>query len=687
MPPPPAIGSVRPPAKTTGDEPTPAEAQATSSGEGAELGDESATARFPSLNAEIAEDDGPSEDVGSRSLPIAVPRPMVPPPPSVGSASSSSGLRAPSLGPPTAAGSAADSAGSWPKTDGWDLDDDAGSGSVPTGAGAPKAMPRPKPTAPKPTSVPRVGALPKVMPAPKTTPTPKATRAVDATASAGASSDAGPLFGAAQSPAGSPSLGAGPLFGEARSPGAAQSLDGSSSLGAAHSPDGSSLDVAYLLDGSPSLGTAPSSHPEPAWDTPLLDAAPSLDGEASPDGVPMLDSASLLGAAIALETTPEEPNQDAAPSVPRLPLPGMMRDGPAPRAADFRANPRPPRTQTPGAMAPLRGMMPPKLRDDEEPRLKPGDTAAFVAQVAVELMEEVDRSRAAAREPIASEPAVDLLARDEHEDAVPLVAPRAAVAASTAPKAVAAAVAYGSERDAQAKRRGMILGVVGVAAAIGLVVWLSMGKDDEPAPQTAAATVAVEPTPPTPAADDGKVIAEVVPPAPSPLVAVVEDEAGSTGEPAAAETGATSDDEPAMAASTGPQEEPAPVDAATEPAASSSSRKPSSSKSKSSSKPTAQDEPKPKAEPKPDDGAPSAQKLLKQARTAYNAGKGSTAYSLASKSNRMEPTGDAAEVMALAACQMNDVDKAKSALRNVTLFRRSSVRSTCKTKHNVKIPL
>ena len=141
--------------------------------------------------------------------------------------------------------------------------------------------------------------------------------------------------------------------------------------------------------------------------------------------------------------------------------------------------------------------------------------------------------------------------------------------------------------------------------------------------------------------------------------------------------------------SAAPEEGGEPVDATSEPGGS-STRKSSGKRSGGSSKKPAGDggsaKPEPTSTAKPEE-APTAAKLLKQARSAYNAGKGSTAYSLASKSNRMEPSGAAAEVMALAACQMKDADKAKAALRTVPLFTRTSVRNTCKNKHGVKLGL
>jgi hypothetical protein len=60
---------------------------------------------------------------------------------------------------------------------------------------------------------------------------------------------------------------------------------------------------------------------------------------------------------------------------------------------------------------------------------------------------------------------------------------------------------------------------------------------------------------------------------------------------------------------------------------------------------------------------------------------------LASRSQRLAPTADAAELMALAACQTQRPDAALAALRLVPLLRRSSVRATCKQQHGVRLKL
>jgi hypothetical protein len=345
-------------------------------------------------------------------------------------------------------------------------------------------------------------------------------------------------------------------------------------------------------------------------------------------------------------------------------------------------------------MPPPKGMVPPKLGSEEEPRLRPGDTRSFVAQVAEELVEEVERHRA-------EQAAAAAAAEPEPQKAA--VAPAATSAPTTQtnprPLELSFIPVPGSSQATptnEPKRRGKLLGVaaIGVAAVIGLVVWINAGGKEETPTRTAAATVTPAPEAPKPEGD-----AAAEPPAPSP--APVADDVKAAGEPVAPEP--VPEPVPAVDASTGAPEaaasegdagegsaalpdEPEPVEAASDPEGS-STRKSSGKRSGGSSKKPAGDggaKPEPAPASKPEE-APTAAKLLKQARAAYQAGRGASAYSLASKSNRMEPSGAAAEVMALAACQMKDADKAKAALRTVPLFSRTSVRNTCKTKHGVKL--
>lgn len=782
MPPPPAIGSARP---LQGEPGTGAAAGERPRGSAADPGasvakestpDESATQRWTALGVDIAEDDGPADDVGSRSLPIGARPPSAPSPPEVspleGASTSSTSLKVPSLGPPAAVGAASESAGSWPRTDGWDLDEpdsmdasasvpsvpkpaastvpsvprlggtkEPGSvpsvpklGSVPTipklGAAATKDAGGSVPSVPKLGSVPSIpkpGGPSKVGPLPK----PGAAREVGSVPSM-------PKLGAATKPAPLPRSGGGPrpataarhrraaeaeedvkpLFGTALTDdGSLAAGLGAGTKGAAEAGAEPPLDAWASFSPSSTNAAAIDALAPPSSDSPL-DALPSFDagppGDGAPqDGFPSLDSSMLVGATLEplgdFEPTPVQAglapvaiddDDDPAPSIPRLPIPGMLRDGFAP-AADFRATPRTPRSpQPPPAMATPRGMVPPKLREGEEPRLKPGDTQALVAQVTEELIEELDRERTEKAAATAAAAAAALAAHDR-EAAVPVAAAAASARPAASPAAasvVPIASSHPSARAGESKRRGMVLGIgaIGVAAAIGLFVWLQSNRDSEPPTQTAAAS-----TPSGPTADDG---AGVKPEPPTPVVApAVVAPAAEAAE--AASTSGPAEVEPAATASSGPEptaesqagdagaEAPSDAEASPEPANSagsgSSSRKSSGKSGRSGGKSSgdaAKDEPTSPPPAKTDD-APTAAKLLKQARSAYDAGKGSTAYSLASKSNRMEPTGAAAEVMALAACQMKDADKAKSALRTVPLFSRASVRNTCKTKHGVKLGL
>lgn len=79
--------------------------------------------------------------------------------------------------------------------------------------------------------------------------------------------------------------------------------------------------------------------------------------------------------------------------------------------------------------------------------------------------------------------------------------------------------------------------------------------------------------------------------------------------------------------------------------------------------------------------------LLAEARRAYASGQGASAHRLASRSQRLRPSDEAAELVAKAACQMQRPDLATEALRAVPLLRRGHVRSTCKRSHGVRLKL
>ncbi|MCA9650859.1 MAG: hypothetical protein H6712_01340 [Myxococcales bacterium] len=550
---------------------------------GSEEIDESQTSRWPSIDEEIAEDEGPSDS--SMSRPVAMPRP-VSVPPEIDPGESATGLRAPSLSEGSGV-TPADSAAAWPGADGWDLDDLPDLGAPGDVAALSATAPRiPFPKSVKPASAPSV-------PPP---PTPFA------------SSDSAPAEA--------------PRSGETERPAAA------------------------------------------------------------------IEEASEL---------PDIPIPE--PSVPRLPVPGMLRDGAEPKAADFRARSRAASPVIPAAMPPPKGVAPPKLAKkdgEEEIRLKPGDTASFVAEVAVELMAE---AKAAQREVEAAAEAE--AAASGSGGAIAVLTPSSVIEPEEDERAApVAAAAPAPPRGEDPERRPMLLPLIGGAAAalLGLLLWMGLRGGDEPT-ETAAA-----PSPPeaadagdeddaakTPAqaeADDGATPVAVVPDLPADDVeaagstsgggessegAAESSESGELVEEAAESTGEAIDEEP---------EAPEAVASSSRPKSRSTSRKP---------KPTT-DEPAPiKDEPKTTPTSSSkpatAQELLAEARTAYRKGQGSKAYTLAAKSNRMSPTGEAAELMTLAACQMKNVDKARSALKAVPLLQRGKVRGTCKTKYDVKIPL
>lgn len=109
------------------------------------------------------------------------------------------------------------------------------------------------------------------------------------------------------------------------------------------------------------------------------------------------------------------------------------------------------------------------------------------------------------------------------------------------------------------------------------------------------------------------------------------------------------------------------------------------SRSRARAEPTPAEPPasRSKAAPKAQDAA----RLLVEARRAYAAGRGETAYQLASRSQWLQPTGEAAELMALSACQRGRADAALEALRTVPVLRRASVRATCKQAYGVRLKL
>ncbi|MCA9710317.1 MAG: hypothetical protein KDK70_31045, partial [Myxococcales bacterium] len=80
-----------------------------------------------------------------------------------------------------------------------------------------------------------------------------------------------------------------------------------------------------------------------------------------------------------------------------------------------------------------------------------------------------------------------------------------------------------------------------------------------------------------------------------------------------------------------------------------------------------------------------AASLLDQARRAYARGQGAEAYRLAVRSHAQQPSDDAMELRALAACLDGKLGKAQEALAELPRLRRGKVRTLCKRWHGAKI--
>lgn len=402
--------------------------------------------------------------------------------------------------------------------------------------------------------------------------------------------------------------------------------------------------------------------------------------------------------------------------MPRLPLPGMLRDGPAPRSADFREAPRARSgPSTVAAMAPPKGVIAPPRRgtpeEDEQSRLKPGDTAAFMAEVAAELMQE--DAQGSTIHGVAVEIMDDEEAGAQMSAAglsLPPNAPAATSLKATGPTKLATPATVPA--DAPSKRRGVLLGL-GITTGVGLLLLLWFGLRESPKEPTPLEKNAAADEPRTPgdrtsdAAPTG-LLADGATPAdastgPEVGAAAIHDAhpttgafAGSAGQSGSASTTGGETDDATGSDTTGGDTttgDPtgttaAPTDDGAEPVASASnprsSSRPRSRGKKDRPKPTPTSKPKPTPKPKPE-APPDASALLTQARAAYNGGRHSSAFALASRSHRARKTSEAAELMTLAACGMSNSGKAKAALKKVALLRRGSVRSKCKSKHGVKL--
>jgi len=85
----------------------------------------------------------------------------------------------------------------------------------------------------------------------------------------------------------------------------------------------------------------------------------------------------------------------------------------------------------------------------------------------------------------------------------------------------------------------------------------------------------------------------------------------------------------------------------------------------------------PKPPPPPVDSGPSAQELLKQAQTAQLKKNYREAYNLAKESNKKSPSQGALKVMGVAACNLGDKSKAKSAHRKLRGGPKTDVEKLC----------
>jgi outer membrane biosynthesis protein TonB len=73
-----------------------------------------------------------------------------------------------------------------------------------------------------------------------------------------------------------------------------------------------------------------------------------------------------------------------------------------------------------------------------------------------------------------------------------------------------------------------------------------------------------------------------------------------------------------------------------------------------------------------------ARDRLAQARTAYNSGKFSAAYSLAAQSQSLSASADALELMGLASCARGDADRARQVHRSIAAGRKAKIEARCR---------
>lgn len=221
------------------------------------------------------------------------------------------------------------------------------------------------------------------------------------------------------------------------------------------------------------------------------------------------------------------------------------------------------------------------------------------------------------------------------------------------------------EDEAPAKRRWWIPAAVGAAVVAVVLLMLEQSRDgsiEATAGSTGVAPVAVS-------------AREAA--APSPRLAE-QDERAASHEPSLAVGAAIAEhggSGPDRGMPSGSAVEPLPSAAPAKLGRRSGSRSPSA--------PTASSRVQAERPRKPED----ARSRLAEARRAYAAGRGEAAYRLASQSQWLSPTDEAAELMVLAACLQRRVTVAAEALRAVPLLRRGSVRQRCKQEHGVRIKL
>ncbi len=217
------------------------------------------------------------------------------------------------------------------------------------------------------------------------------------------------------------------------------------------------------------------------------------------------------------------------------------------------------------------------------------------------------------------------------------------------PKRMPVPMAMPSQRaEEKPSKTGLVLGIIGaLAAVIGIGVFLAMNsaKDNEK-PGDDKTQVAKQPDPPKTTTGPASTGPEPVPqPEPQPV------DTGAVATTGAADTAAAPEDGGEVMAETGGAE-PEPV-------------------------PEPTPEPQPEVEkPKPKPKLPPDQALA-EARKASLQGNNAKAYSLAKDAYDQNQSGDALNLMGVAACKMGSATKAKSAHRKMTAADKSKLEKLC----------